>query len=73
MLANDLGVRATSEGLEVDALGRTNVAGVWAAGDVAKRADPRNPAAIISAMASGLTAAADIAATVAIARDLQRS
>jgi thioredoxin reductase len=71
-LADDLGIRAGRDGIEVDALGRTSRGGVWAAGDVAQRADPRIPAAVITAMASGLTAAADIAASVAIARDLQR-
>jgi thioredoxin reductase len=55
------------------ALGRTSRVGVWAAGDVATRADPRIPAAVVTAMASGLTAANDIAASVAIARDLQKS
>ncbi|MFG6491004.1 NAD(P)/FAD-dependent oxidoreductase [Microbacterium sp. P03] len=72
-LANDLGIRSGRDGIEVDALGRTNRVGVWAAGDVAKRADPRIPAAIITALASGLAAAADIAASVAIARDLPGS
>jgi thioredoxin reductase len=71
-LADDLGIRAGRDGIEVDALGRTSRGGVWAAGDVAQRADPRIPAAVITAMASGLSAAADIAASVAIARDLQR-
>jgi thioredoxin reductase len=71
-LADDLGIRSGRDGIEVDALGRTSRGGVWAAGDVAQRADPRIPAAVITAMASGLTAAADIAASVAIARDLQR-
>lgn len=68
-LADDLGIRSGRDGIEVDALGRTSRVGVWAAGDVAKRADPKIPAAVITAMASGLTAAADIAASVAIARD----
>ncbi len=68
-LAADLGVRAGRDGIDVDALGRTDRVGVWAAGDVARRADPRIPAAVITAMASGLTAASDIAASVAMARD----
>jgi thioredoxin reductase len=71
-LADDLGIRSGRDGIEVDVLGRTNRVGVWAAGDVAKRADPRIPAAVVTAMASGLTAAADIAASVATARDLGR-
>ncbi|MCU1528463.1 MAG: thioredoxin reductase [Frondihabitans sp.] len=72
-LADDLGIGSGSDGIEVDALGRTDRAGVWAAGDVAQRADPRIPAAVITAMASGLTAAADMAASVAIARDFRRT
>jgi thioredoxin reductase len=68
-VAADLGVLAGPEGIDVDALGRTGRPGVWAAGDVAKRVDPRIPAAVITAMASGLIAAADIAASVATARD----
>ena len=72
-LADELGVRSDRDGIEVDALGRTSRVGVWAAGDVARRANPLVPAAVITAMASGLTAAADIAASVAIARGLLRS
>jgi thioredoxin reductase len=72
-LADDLGLSVSRDGIDVDALGRTDRSGVWAAGDVAKRADPRIPAAVITAMASGLTAAADIAASVAISRDSRRS
>ncbi|MDU0346899.1 NAD(P)/FAD-dependent oxidoreductase [Microbacterium sp. KSW2-29] len=64
-VAADLGVHVEADGIVVDALGRTNKPGVWAAGDVARRLDPRIPAAVVTAMASGLTAAADIAATVA--------
>lgn len=71
-LAEDIGIRSGPAGIDVDVLGRTRHAGVWAAGDVARRADPRIPAAVVTAMASGLVAAADIAATVATARDLQR-
>lgn len=70
-IAADLGVHAGPDGIDVDALGRTDRAGVWAAGDVAKRVDSRIPAAVITAMASGLIAAADIAASVATARDTQ--
>lgn len=72
-LADDLGVRWGRAGIEVDVLGRTSRVGVWAAGDVARRADPRIPAAVVTAMASGLTAAADIAASVALARDLKNA
>lgn len=72
-LAEDLGVRCGPDGIDVDALGRTDRVGVWAAGDVAKRADPRIPAAVITAMASGLSAAADIAASVATPRDLRQA
>ncbi|MDZ5143592.1 MULTISPECIES: NAD(P)/FAD-dependent oxidoreductase [Microbacterium] len=68
-IADDLGIRSAPEGIEIDALGRTSRAGVWAAGDVAKRVDSRIPAAVVTAMASGLTAAADIAASVALVRD----
>lgn len=71
-LADDLGLSVSRDGIDVDALGRTDRYGVWAAGDVAKRADTRIPAAVITAMASGLTAAADIAASVAITRDTLR-
>ncbi|MEA9985277.1 MULTISPECIES: NAD(P)/FAD-dependent oxidoreductase [Subtercola] len=67
-IADDLSVHCGPGGIAVDALGRTSRAGVWAAGDVAERADLRIPAAVITAMASGLTAAADIAASVATAR-----
>lgn len=72
-IAVDLGVHADPEGISVDALGRTNRPGIWAAGDVAKRADPRIPAAVVTAMATGLIAAADIAASVAMDRDDQRA
>jgi thioredoxin reductase len=68
-VAEDLGVSAGPDGIVVDPLGRTSREGVWAAGDVARRADPRIPAAVVTAMASGLIAAADIAASVATARD----
>jgi thioredoxin reductase len=68
-VADDLGVQTGADGIDVDALGRTSHLGIWAAGDVAKRVDPRIPAAVTIAMASGLTAAADIAASVAEARD----
>lgn len=68
-LVDALGVRSGDDGIEVDTLGRTSRAGVWAAGDVAQRADPRIPAAVVTAMASGLIAAADIASSVATARD----
>ncbi|KTS89323.1 hypothetical protein NS183_09270 [Microbacterium testaceum] len=64
-VATDLGVRVEADGIVVDALGRTNQPGIWAAGDVTRRLDPRIPAAVVTAMAAGLTAAADIAATVA--------
>lgn len=64
-LADALGVRSGPDGIEVDVLGRTNAIGVWAAGDVARRANPRIPAAVVSAMASGLIAAADIASDIA--------
>ena len=69
-LAENIGIRSGPAGIDVDVLGRTSRDGVWAAGDVARRADPRIPAAIVTAMASGLVAAADIAASVAAARDL---
>lgn len=69
-LAEELGIRSGPAGIDVDVLGRTSRGGVWAAGDVARRADPRIPAAVVTAMASGLVAAADIAASVAVARDL---
>lgn len=68
-LAEQLGVTTDENGILVDPLGRTSRSGVWAAGDVARRIDPRIPAAVITAMASGLVAAADIAAAVAITRD----
>lgn len=68
-LVDALGVRCGDDGIEVDALGRTSRAGIWAAGDVAQRADTRIPAAVVTAMASGLIAAADIASSVATARD----
>ncbi|MEN0083157.1 MAG: NAD(P)/FAD-dependent oxidoreductase [Leifsonia sp.] len=71
--ADDLGVRSGPQGIEVDALGRTSRIGVWAAGDVARRADVRIPASIVTSMASGLTAAADMASDIATARDLERS
>lgn len=71
-LADQLDVTSGEDGIVIDPLGRTNRAGVWAAGDVARRLDPRIPAAVVTAMASGLTAAADIAAAVAIARDDMR-
>lgn len=64
-LATDLGVRVEADGIVVDALGRTDQPGIWAAGDIARRLDPHIPAAVVTAMASGLTAAADIAAAVA--------
>lgn len=67
--ANSLGIAASAEGIEVDALGRTSSAQVWAAGDIARRLDPRIPAAVITALASGLIAAADIAASIAAERD----
>jgi thioredoxin reductase len=72
-VADDLGVASGPDGIDVDALGRTNLTNVWAAGDVAKRVDPRIPAAVVTAMASGLIAAADIAASVGAARDRQRT
>jgi len=68
-LFTDLGVTGGADGIDVNALGRTSVPNVWAAGDVARRAAPRIPAGIVTAMASGLTAAADIAAAVSAARD----
>jgi thioredoxin reductase len=68
-LAEQLGVTAGDDGIVIDVLGRTNRLGVWAAGDVARRLDPRIPAAIVTAMASGLIAGADIAAAVALIRD----
>ncbi|RKR74787.1 thioredoxin reductase [Frondihabitans australicus] len=71
-LAEDLGIRYDGDGIEIDALGRTSRDGVWAAGDVAKRADARIPAAVVTALSSGLIAAADIAASVAVARDARR-
>ncbi|MFV9426196.1 NAD(P)/FAD-dependent oxidoreductase [Microbacterium sp. S1037] len=61
-IATDLGVRVEADGIVVDALGRTDQLGIWAAGDVARRLDPHVPAAVVTAMAAGLTAAADIAA-----------
>ncbi len=64
-LATDLGLQLTQNGVEVDELGRTSKFGVWAAGDVARRAHPQIPAAVVTAMAAGLTAAADIAAAAA--------
>lgn len=64
-LADELGVRSGADGIAIDALGRTSVPGVWAAGDVAARADQRIPAAVVTALAGGLVAAADIAASVA--------
>lgn len=64
-IATDLGVRVEADGIVVDALGRTDRSGIWAAGDAARRLDPRIPAAVVTAMASGLAAAADIAVAVA--------
>jgi thioredoxin reductase len=66
-IAGDVGVRVTADGIETDALGRTSRPGVWAAGDIVRRSDSRIPAAVVVAMASGLVAAADIAASVAAA------
>lgn len=68
-IARDLGVVASEAGIEVDALGRTSRAGVWAAGDAAKRTDTRIPQSVVTSMAAGLIAAADIAADVGAARD----
>ncbi|WP_460631852.1 NAD(P)/FAD-dependent oxidoreductase [Leifsonia lichenia] len=68
-LAHDLGAISSADGIDVNALGRTSAPNVWAAGDVARRADPRIPAAVVTAMASGLTAAADMAACIGRARD----
>jgi thioredoxin reductase len=68
-LAEQLGATTGEDGIIVDPLGRTDSPGVWAAGDVARRLDARIPAAVVTAMASGLTAGADIAAAVALARD----
>ena len=70
-VADDLGINSGRDGIEVDVRGRTTRVGVWAAGDVAKRADPRIPAAVVTTMASGLTAAADIAASIPTARELR--
>lgn len=64
-----LGLEVRDGGVVVDALGRTGTPGVWAAGDVARRLDPRIPAAVVTAMAQGLAAAADIAADVAAERE----
>ena len=72
-IAAALGVATGPDGIEVDSLGRTSRPGVWAAGDVTKRADPRIPAAVLTAMASGLTAAADIAATLTASVDTRTS
>lgn len=52
------------EGVIADALGRTSALGVWAAGDVVQRSDTRIPAAVVTSLAQGLTAAADISAAV---------
>ena len=71
-LATQLGASTGADGIPVDALGRTDRAGVWAAGDVARRADAHIPAAVVTAMSAGLVAAADIAASVGIARDAER-
>lgn len=68
-IAAGLDVDSGPDGIDIDALGRTSRLGVWAAGDVAKRVDARIPAAVITAMASGLIAAADMAASVASALD----
>lgn len=61
-LADDLGLaRAASGAIAVDALGRTSVPGVSAAGDAAQPEwAPMPPAAVVAAMASGLTAASTI-------------
>jgi thioredoxin reductase len=72
-IAVGLGIPVTPDGIEVDPLGRTVRPGVWAAGDVVKRVDSRIPAAVITAMSSGLIAAADIAASVAANRDVRRA
>ncbi|MGW0803808.1 NAD(P)/FAD-dependent oxidoreductase [Nonomuraea sp. NPDC002799] len=58
-IAGDLGCALLPDGLvEVDDFGRTSVPGVWAAGDMARRASVPMPfAAVIAAAASGTIAA----------------
>jgi thioredoxin reductase len=69
LLAEQLDVKTEAGGILVDALGRTDQPGIWAAGDVVRRQDTRIPASVVTAMASGLIAAADIAADLAASRE----
>jgi len=71
-LAQSLGATVESDGIVVDPFGRTDAVGVWAAGDVARRVAAHIPAAVVTAMSTGLIAGADIAAALARDRDRDR-